>query len=88
MGVSDTSFNPSGNVTRAEAAVMIKRAAVKAGYEALFAADYPGVPPWAKDAVAFCAENGFLPDFGGDFAPNEALKRGEAAYMLAGVLKL
>lgn len=89
MGISATSFNPSGRVTRTEAAVMVKRAAVMAGFsEPENAKQYLDVPQWAKASVSFCAENGLLPDFGAEFLPGEALKRDEAAYMLCRVLKL
>ncbi len=93
MGVSDERFNPDGKVTRAEAAVMIVRAAKKRGCDvsggkAITYADSDAVPDWALSEVAFCAEAGLMPDFGESFSPGTAITRGEASFMLYSMLNL
>lgn len=93
MGESGTSFNPNGKVTRAEAAVMLMRAAGKKGYDiegeaSAPYADVSEIPEWALSAAAFCAGEGIMPDFGANFSPSTPITRAEAAYMLCRMLKL
>jgi len=63
-GVGNGKFNPYGNITRQEAAVMLKRAAVAFGADASGTsttfADQSQVADWAKDALGFVVEKGIM----------------------------
>lgn len=98
-GVSDDSFNPSGTITRQEAAVMVARAAKLCGMHtemqtvavrdvlAQFS-DYVKASDWSKEALAFCYDKGILSDSVMDIEPAEAVTRGEIASMLFNMLSL
>jgi len=92
-GTSATTFNPSGTITRQEAAVMVARAARLAGLDtslshtetlnilAMFG-DYRTAADWAWEALAFCYREGILDDYEFYIQPNAAISRGEIAEML------
>ena len=87
-GVSATSFNPNGTITRQEAATMIARAAKLCGFSgagdpaALSAyADAGEAADWALPSLAFCVEEEiFKPE--GALCPKQPILRWEIADML------
>ena len=98
-GVSNTEFNPNGIITREQAAVMVARAAKLCGMDTeveVFEArnilagffDYVKVSDWAVSPLAFCYDNGILPDDAMEIKPNEAVTRAEIAQMLYNTLLL
>ncbi len=92
-GTSDTEFNPSGTITRQEAAVMVARAAELCGLEmtmddqavrdmlAQFP-DYIQSAEWAREALAFCYQEQILDQSDMEILPQAAVKRHEIARML------
>ncbi len=98
-GVSETSFNPNGTITREEAAVMVARAAKLCGMDTKleeFEArdilagffDYVTSSDWATGSLAFCYGNGILPDDEMEIKPKQAVTRAEIAQMLFNMLSL
>jgi len=92
-GTTDTAFNPSGIITRQEAAVMVTRAARLTGMNAdlgnveiinilAMFGDYRTAANWAREALAFCYREGILDDYKFYIKPNEPITRGEIAEML------
>jgi len=92
-GLSPTVFNPTGTLTRQEAAVMIARAARLCGLDTNLAGgetlnilamfgDYQSAASWAWDALAFCFREGILDDYEFYIQPTAAISRGEVAEML------
>lgn len=60
-GVSETEFNPLGEITREEAAVMLYRAAKVAGCDVSApATNLKGVSNWATDGVNFVVDKGIM----------------------------
>lgn len=60
-GVSETEFNPLGEITREEAAVMLYRAAKVAGCDVSApATNLNGVSNWATDGVNFVVDRGIM----------------------------
>ena len=97
-GVSETEFNPNGEITIEQAAAMVERAAKLCGKENLLDSiavknvlagftDYMSVSPWAKPSVAFCFENDILDKNEIEIKPLEAAKRCQIAQMLYNMLK-
>lgn len=98
-GVSANSFNPSGTITREEAAVMVSRAAKLCGMDtgmdtlevrdvlAQFL-DYTNAASWSQSSLAFCYNEGILEDTVIDIEPKEAVKRSEIASILYNMLSL
>ena len=98
-GVSENAFNPNGNITREEAAVMIARAASLCGMDtktdtlatrnilAQFF-DYVKASEWSQGSLAFCYSEKILDDSVMDIKPFEAVTRGEIASMLYNMLSL
>ncbi|MBQ9134155.1 MAG: S-layer homology domain-containing protein [Clostridia bacterium] len=98
-GVSDTEFNPSGTITREEAAVMVARAAKLCGVSTDYTAyearnvlagfsDYVKASEWAYSSLAFCYDKGILDDSVLSIQPKESVTRGEIAQMLYNMLSL
>lgn len=98
-GVSDTEFNPNGKITREESAVMVARAAKLCGMNTdiktlevrdILAGflDYVKASDWSVSALAFCYDNGILPDDVMEIKPKEAVTRAEIAQMLYNMLSL
>lgn len=92
-GVSETLFNPSGTITREEAAVMVARAAELCGMDTeltIFATrdilaqffDYVTSSQWAQSSLAFCYYEGILDESVLDIQPKEAVSRAEIAWMM------
>ena len=92
-GYSEDKFGPSDDVTREQIATILFRYADKKGYDVSGRADLSGysdkdtVSDWAKDAAAYCYENGILTDSGA-IRPTETIGRGEIAQMIFNMLKL
>jgi len=88
VGDDDGAFRPNANLTRAELAVIVARAAgleVAADAVPTFR-DADGIPAWAQPSVAAAVEAGLMTGRGNDlFAPAEATTRAEAVTL---VLKL
>jgi hypothetical protein len=92
-GVSAASFNPNGEVTRQEAAVIITRAAKLCGMDtsvetvtvrdtlAQFG-DYRTSAEWARPALTFCYRAGILDESALDIRPLVPATRAEIAEML------
>jgi hypothetical protein len=98
-GVGNDRFNPSGTITRQEAAVMTARAAGLAGLDAELDAsairdtlaqfdDYRSAADWAQGALAFCYAEGILDDSALDIEPKKAATRAEIAGMVYHMLSL
>ena len=98
-GRSDTEFDPSGTITRQEAAVMTVRAAKLCGLdtgmsEAQIAramwgyTDSGKAAAWAKEALAWCYGQGLLTAAETEINPTEDILRGEVADMLYRMLTL
>ena len=96
-GVSDTEFNPYGNITREEAATMILRAAKLCGMNTQVSddgarnilsqfADYISVSDWAKNAMAFCYNENILDSGNIDIEPYVNATRSEMAQMIYNML--
>ena len=92
-GVGNGRFNPSGTITRQEAAVMVARAAKLCGmdtelenYEILNTlaqfTDYVTIAQWAQESLAFCYGEDILDQSDLNVEPNRAILRCEIAEML------
>ncbi|MYK76446.1 MAG: S-layer homology domain-containing protein, partial [Acidimicrobiaceae bacterium] len=90
-GTGDGStYSPNQDVTRAEMAVFIARAAGVAGADLGDAMgdkfdDLDGVWQEARDAINQLADNGMISS-GGDYRPDDAMTRAEMAHFLVGFL--
>ncbi len=98
-GVSENEFNPSGAITREEAAVMVTRAASLCGMDTemdVFAIrdvlaqffDYVKASDWSQSSLAFCYDEKILDDSVMDIKPKKAVTRAEIASMLYNMLSL
>lgn len=96
-GVSDTAFNPDGTITRQEAAAMVARGAGLCGMDTQMDAfsardvlagfiDYVEAADWAYGALAFCYQEGILPDDAIEILPQQPVTRAEIAQMLYNLL--
>lgn len=87
MGISDTLFNPDGNVTREEGMAFVSRSAELLGIETdASPSEDKEVSSWAKDAVGFCVENEII-DTDNGLRPKEELTRAEMANMVYNLLE-
>lgn len=96
-GISETTFNPNGTITRQEAAVMAARAAKICGMDtevesgfirdvlAQFT-DYVKSSEWARESLAFCYNENILDQTDLDIRPNDNILRSEIAQMLFNML--
>lgn len=98
-GVSETEFNPNGNITREQAAVMIKRCAELCGNNTDISAeyaknvlaqfdDYTAVSDWAYNEVAYCVDKKIIADDSLELVPQEIIKREEIAYMIYNLMEM
>ena len=96
-GRSATSFDPSGTITRQEAATMVARAAKLCGMDTDYTTieardilsqfgDYTKVADWAKAPLAFCYDRGILDDSVLNIWPTQQIKRCEIAQMVYNML--
>lgn len=93
-GVGGGKFNPSGTITRQEAATMVARAAKALNLDtsatdadevmALFS-DGAKVSDWARDAMAYCCTSG-IAGWSGSLQPSKAILRCEIAQMIYNLL--
>jgi hypothetical protein len=97
-GTSETTFSPEGTITREQAAVMVAQAAGLCGMNtALTAAeirdllaqfpDYTSSSAWAREALAFCYQQGILSPEVLYIEPQEAITRAEIAAMIYRMLQ-
>lgn len=96
-GISDTTFNPNGIITREQAAVMVALSAKLCGMDtelSTFASrdilavfmDYVSVSDWALDSVAFCYNNEIFDVNDQLINPSVAVTREEVAQMVYNLL--
>lgn len=96
-GKSATAFDPTGTITRQEAAVMVVRASKLCGLDTSMTAsairdmlaqftDYIQVADWAKESMAYCYSGGILNQSALEILPTTAVTRGEVAQMLFNML--
>ncbi len=96
-GIGDGTFNPTGTITRQEAALMVARAAKLCGMDtgldtgavrdvlAQFS-DYVTTAEWAREGLAFCYQEGILDAAALEINATAAITRGEIAQMLFNLL--
>ena len=96
-GVGNDQFNPTGTITKQEAAVMVARAAKLAGMDTELNAaavrdvlaqftDYTKTPDWARQGLAFCYNEEILDDSALEIGGMVKIKRCEIAQMLFNML--
>ena len=94
-GVGNGKFAPQGAITREQAATMLARASKTLGLSGTARdadgalSKYPDAAKasgYAKDALAFCAENGILESDRTELKPGEAICRCEVAQMVWNLL--
>ena len=92
-GAGDGNFNPTGTITRQEAAVMTARAAKLCGMDTAVGStairdmlaqfgDYTTSDDWSRESLAFCYKVGILDESDLNIRPKAAVTRGEIAEML------
>ena len=97
-GISESRFNPEGNITVEQACVMIERAGKLCGLGNTLSqseinsliskySDGKSISEWARSGVAYCASKKLLYTSSGALSPKAYIKRGEVAYMLYNLLK-
>ncbi|HZK26028.1 MAG TPA: S-layer homology domain-containing protein, partial [Thermoclostridium sp.] len=90
VGIGNNMFDPSNNITRQEAAVMLYRAfnmQVEDQSASDKFADTKLIASWAKDAVNALAENKYILGRPGNrFAPNENITRAETLKIVDNIL--
>lgn len=94
-GVSETSFGPAKNLTRAELATALWRMAGKPAAtevqklsEAKNFKDVDTVPSWATESMGWAVKTGLMKGANGELRPNDSLTRAEAATMLMRYLEM
>lgn len=97
-GVSETEFAPQGTIVREEAALMCARAVALSKDTSLNDAairdalsvfdDYTKISSWAREGMAYCAENGILRTDLMEINPREEISRGEVAYMIYNLMRI
>lgn len=96
-GVSENEFNPNGEITHEEAAVMTARAAVLCGLNTEVVSpeirdilaeftDYVTISDWAAADYAFCCREKIVPCEDTELRPKEKALRGEVAGMICNML--
>ena len=99
LGISKSEFNPSGTITRQEAAVMTARAAKLCGMNTTLDSvsvqnmlaqfgDYISAADWARESLAFCYDAKILSQEDFDIQSRIAIKRCEIAQMLFNLLNM
>lgn len=77
-------FLPDSPITRAEAAVILRRMVDAKTPDLTPAfADSSDIPAWAGEAIATLSSLGIMPTSGGAVEPNESMTRGQTAMMLS-----
>ncbi len=96
-GTGDGKFNPSGTITRQEAATMVARAAMLCGMDTNISdseardilsqfGDYITIAGWGKGSMAFCYKEGILDASALNAEPKVPILRSEIAQMLFNML--
>ena len=96
-GKSETAFDPSGTISRQEAAVMVARAAKLCGMDTSLDAgtirdllaqftDYVKTSEWAREGLAFCYQEGILDSAVLEIQGSTAIARCEIAQMIFNLL--
>ena len=96
-GVSDTEFNPNGEITREEAVTMVARAAKLCGMQTEISedgarntlaefSDYITVSDWAFTSMAFCYYEELLDNAVLHIEPKTKITRGEMAQIIYNML--
>lgn len=96
-GKSETAFDPSGTISRQEAAVMVARAAKLCGMDTALDAgtirdilaqftDYVKTAEWAREGLAFCYQEGILDSSVLEIQGSTAITRCEIAQMIFNLL--
>ena len=97
-GRRTTSFDPTGTITRQEAATMVARAAKLCGMNTDYSSaaardvlaqfgDYTKCADWARSSLAFCYDNGILNSDALNIQPTQEIRRCEIAQMLYNMLE-
>ncbi|MCT4604655.1 MAG: S-layer homology domain-containing protein [Marinisporobacter sp.] len=94
-GRSEIIFDPNGNITRQEMAVIVAKVLEKKGYEKssldglnIFK-DTENIAAWAKDSVSLCVKEKIISGMGdGSLAPKQNANRAQAATMLYKIYNL
>ncbi len=82
-------FLPDETITRAEAAVILRRMVDADAAELTPAfADSSDIPAWASEAISTLSSLGVMTPSGGVISPNSEVTRGQTAMMLAAVRRL
>lgn len=76
-------FNPSGSLTRAEAAVILVNAFELEGKGELNFTDAKDIKAWAEEAISIAVANGILKGDNGRVKPNDAITRQDFAVMFS-----
>ncbi|PWV99486.1 heme-binding NEAT domain protein [Paenibacillus cellulosilyticus] len=89
QGFSDNTFRPSEQLSRAQLAVIIARAAnlELSDSSTTSFSDWADVPAWAKKEVAAAADAGLILGKGNNFAPNDTATRAEALTLIIRLLE-
>ena len=83
----DLCFLPNETITRAEAAVILRRMVDAEGSQLTPAfADSSDIPAWASEAISTLSSMGIMTSTGGAISPNEQVTRGQTAMMLAALM--
>ena len=97
-GKTAATFDPSGTITRQQAAAMVARAAALCGLTTSLTdqqirnalapfADQQSIGTWARESMAFCYREGILDDSGLYVEPHRPILRCEIAQMLYQLLE-
>ncbi|QZY55704.1 S-layer homology domain-containing protein [Crassaminicella profunda] len=88
-GRTDTVFDPEGNITRQEMAVIISKVLEKKDYEKANIKslnkfkDKDDISPWARDGVSLCVKAEIINGMGeNNFTPTQNANRAQAAVMI------
>ena len=80
VGDNAGNFNPTANITRQEAAIMLVKAFKATGTSSELYKDDASIASWAKSFVYTAKASGLMKgDTNGSFRPNDTLTRAEAA---------
>ncbi len=97
-GMGNGTFSPNGTITREEAAVMVARAARLCGFDISLDQnsirdilsqfpDYRESSEWAREALAFCYDEGILDESALNILSKTAITRHEVAIMFFNLLE-
>lgn len=90
-GNADGTFNPQGNITRAETCAIVSRLMQnESAFKGLYLSNYPDIKQsdWYYDNVAYLESLGLLTYFKDNFNPNAPISRAEFVYIAKNISKL